>query len=77
MTSIFEIDPIEEADRLARLNNETNHFKKRAINDYGLEENEKDNEALWIDGVKFYARQDKRECQDCINGDYDVGVVPD
>ena len=40
-------------------------------------ENDKDNEALWADDVKLHERQDKRECQDCINGDYDVGVVPD
>ena len=42
----FEPDSIEEADREARLSNESNHFKKRKINGYDGGERAKDDAAI-------------------------------
>lgn len=58
---IFEIDPIEEADRAARLLNETNHCKKREINGYNRFEVELDQEAIDADRYKDHTNSDKKQ----------------
>lgn len=72
MTEInFEPDPIEEADRGARLAHERNHFKKRNINGYDAVERLKDNNAIWEDEVRWINHKDKEKQRSIINGDYD------
>jgi len=67
----FEPDPIEEADRGARLAHERSHLKKRNINGYNAFERLKDNEAIWADEVRWINHKDKVRQRSITNGDYD------
>lgn len=67
----FEPDPIEEADRAARLAYERNHLKKRKINGYDALEELKDNSAIWADQARWFNHEDKERQRNITNGDYD------
>ncbi len=52
----FELDWVEEADRAARLANETNHCKKRKINGYNSREDKKDTMAIEDESIRRWNR---------------------
>lgn len=55
--SVFDLDPIEEADRAARIANEKNHLKKRKINGYNQKEEALEDAIIRDSKYNFYRKE--------------------
>jgi len=69
---MFILDPVKEADRKARIENEPNIDKKKEINNYGKDAECKEDDAIFMADWKF--QDDIKEAKNIINGDYDESI---
>ena len=74
---VFDLNPIEEADRAARITHEKNVMLKRGIN---LDNQEQlSNPDMWKlcedDETNVNDMLERKHIQNSIYGDYDVGVA--